>query len=314
MKFSISTPKGAARLLLIVVLCLLTLKIIAGLVTSSISIWAQAADSSSDVIAVIITYFTIGFAMKPADEEHQFGHGKIEGIAAFIQSILLLGASASIGYSAIQRILHGEKLNFTESGIAIMLVSMITSIILSRHLYKVAKSTNSVVLEANATNIRGDVYSTAGVLVGLILVRITGLTIIDPIIALAVVVWILRATYRVARMAFTDLIDVRIPKEEVDKIVALVKEHSSQFSSFHGIRTRKSGGKRFVNIHLLFPKNVSVVQAHGMCNHLEKDINVQFPNTSIYIHVEPCNEKCNQCSISSCDMRVYLASLSNNNT
>ena len=298
-----NTVKGATRLLFISVIGLLAFKIIVGLITGSISIWAQAADSSLDVVAVLITLLTIGVSSKPADREHPFGHGKIEDVAAFVQAILLLGASASIGITAVQRIIHGEKLAYTESGIAVMFVSMVTSILLSRHLHKVAKKSGSVVLEANATNISGDVISTAGVLVGLVLVRITGLTIIDPIIALCVVGWILRATYRVAKMAVGGLVDVSLPKEEEERIISLIKDHRTQLSSFHAFRTRKAGSQRFVDLHLLFPKNISIAEAHSMCDHLEKDIGAEFPNTSFSIHIEPCETKCGQCYIASCVLR-----------
>ncbi len=302
-----STAKGAAKLLLITVIVLFTLKVIVGVVTGSISIWAQAADSSLDIFAVVITFLTVGYSARPADHEHPFGHGKAEDIAAGIQAVLLFGAAGGIIYSAIDRIISGEVIQLTEAGIGVMLVSMIVSILLSRHLFKVARATGSVALEGNANNITGDIYSTAGVLVGLVIVRFTGLTIVDPIVALIVSAFILRATYRVGRMAFSGLVDVRLPKAEEDEIMSYIREHTSQLAGFHALRTRKAGSQRFIDLHLVMPKNTSVEAAHQMCDHLEQDMRNIWPNSSVTIHVEPCGIDCEQCLVSSCSLRINMA-------
>src|SRR5512137_2929176 len=122
-----STPRGAARLMLVTVVGLFAFKVVVGLLTGSIGIWAQAADSSLDIFAVIITFLTVGFSAKPADREHPFGHGKVEDVAAFVQAILLVAAVIAIDYSAVQRIIHGETIQVSEAGIAVMAVSMTAS-------------------------------------------------------------------------------------------------------------------------------------------------------------------------------------------
>jgi cation diffusion facilitator family transporter len=306
-----STPAGAAKLLLITVLGLFAIKVIVGVVTGSVSIWAQAVDSSLDIFAVVITFLTVGFSAKPADQEHPFGHGKVEDIAAGVQAVLLLGASGTIAFAAIQRIISGSTINLPAAGAAVMLVSLIVNIFLSHHLFKVAQATGSVALEANANNIRGDVYSTAGVLVGLAIVSFSPtLSVLDPIIALIVVVLILRATYRVGRMAWSGLIDVRLPVEEEIQITETIREHTTQLAGFHKIRTRKAGSQRFIDFHLLLPKNISVEEAHQMCDHLEEDIKNKLPNSSVTIHVEPCSVECEQCLVSSCSHRKDTTSIS----
>lgn len=299
-------PREAARRLLVTVVGLFVLKVAVGVITGSVSIWAQAVDSSLDIFAVTITFLTVGFSAKPADLEHPFGHGKLENIAAGIQSILLLVASVFIIYAAIQRILYGATIQLTEAAIGIMAFSMIVNIFLSRHLFRVAKATGSIALEANANNIRGDIYSTAGVLAGLVLVRFTGLTIFDPILALLVSALILRATYRVGRMAFEGLLDVRLPKEEEEQITAAIKEHTSQLVGFHEMRTRKAGSQRFIDLHLMLPKNASVEEAHQMCDHLEQDIRSKLLNANITIHVEPCTAECKKCEVTPCNLRIDI--------
>ena len=182
----------AAKLMLIVVVGLIVLKVVVVVITGSISILAQAVDSSLDLLAVVVTLVAIRIATKPADEEHPFGHGKVENIAALVQAALIFAVGGWIIYSAVQRIITGATLELAEAGIAVMLVSMIASIFLSRYLFKVAKAVDSVALQANAQNIAVDVYSTAAVLAALVAVRFTGLNILDPIIAMGVAALILK--------------------------------------------------------------------------------------------------------------------------
>jgi cation diffusion facilitator family transporter len=294
-----STPARAARLLLGTVLALFALKVIVGVFTGSISIWAQAVDSSLDIFAVTVTFLTVGYSAKPADHEHPFGHGKVEAIAAGVQAVLLLGASGAIAYSAVQRIINGTAVAYAPAGVAVMAVSLVVSFLLSRHLFRVARATGSTALEANAHNIRSDVYSTAGVLVGLAVISIwDNLTLIDPILALIVVLLILRATYRVGRMAFHELIDVRLPEDEEKKIRQAITEHfGGEVVDFHRLRTRKAGSQRYIDLHLVMPKHVSIEEAHVMCDHLEKDMKSRLLRTDVVIHVEPCDGNCAVCRL-----------------
>jgi cation diffusion facilitator family transporter len=293
--------------MLISVVGLFLFKVVVGLATGSISIWAQAADSSLDIFAVVVTFLTVGFSARPADDEHPFGHGKVEDIAAGVQAILLVGAVVAIDYSAVLRIQHGEAIKLTETGIAIMLVSMVVSFFLSRHLFRVARVSGSMALEANANNIRGDVYSTSGVFVGLIIVRLTGLTVLDPIIAMAVSLLILRAAYRVGRMAFEGLVDVKLPDDEEEALMSLIMEHAGKFVGVHRVRARHSGRQHYIDLHMVMPKGTSVEEAHSMCDHLEQDIETKLSNSSVTIHVEPCDTTCHQCAVTGCDLRVQGA-------
>jgi len=294
-----STQSGAAKLMLIVVIGLIVLKVVAAVITGSISILAQAVDSSLDLFAVVITFFTIRIAAKPADEEHPFGHGKAENIAAIVQAMLIFTAGGSIIYSAIHRIIIvGAKVEPVEAGIGAMLVSMIASIFLSRHLFKVSKAVDSIALQANAHNIAADVYSTAAVLLGLVAVRLTKLNILDPIIAMAVALLILKSSYDVLRKSFGGLVDVKLPDGEESVIKSCILEHGGKVVAFHELRTRKAGSQRYIDLHLVMPRNASVEEAHRMCDHLERDIETRLPRTSVTIHVEPCTIECEQCSVS----------------
>ncbi len=298
-----SGTSGAARLSIIAVIILLVLKVVVGAITGSLSILAQAIDSFLDLFAVVVTFLAIRIATKPADEEHPFGYGKAENIAAIVQAILIFLAGGSIIYSAVHRIQTGATLELTEAGIGVMLVSIVASIFLSRHLLRVSRREDSLALQANAHNIAADVYSAAAVMVGLLVVRLTGLSIIDPILAILVALFIFKVAYDVLRNSFGGLVDVKLPEDEENTVRTAITEHlGGEVVDFHKLRTRKAGSQRYIDLHLVMPKDISLEEAHRMCDHLEEDIESRLPHTDVTIHVEPCDENCEWCSFT-CDSR-----------
>jgi cation diffusion facilitator family transporter len=299
----ISTRSGAAKLALGVVICLIILKVIVSVISNSISITAQAADSFLDIFSIGITVIAVRMSVQPADEGHPFGHGKMEGVSALIQAFLVLGAGAFIIYSAIQRIINRTVIE-PDAGMIVMVVSIIASYFLSRHLRRVAKATESSAIDASAQNISADVYSASGVLLGLLAVRITKWEVLDPIIALIMAGFVLKAGYSTVGRAFRELTDYTLPKEEQEILNNCIRDHFTQLVDFHAVRSRRAGSERFVDLHLVMPRDVSVEDAHKMCDHLEKDIKDKLPNSSVTIHVEPCNENdCVRCEITVCDLR-----------
>ena len=282
-----SSKSGASRLALFVILGLVALKIAVSVITGSISIFAQLMDSLLDLIAVIITFFAINIATKPADKEHPFGHGKVENISAVVQAVLIFTAAGVVIYSATNRIVSRASIEMTEVGIGVMAVSIIVSILLSRHLFRVAKTTDSLALEAIAHNIAADVYSAAGVLVGLVTIRLTGLDILDPAIALAVSLVILWSAYKVMRESFGGLMDTRLPEAEENTIKSIIMNYGSQIADFRNLRTRKSGSQRHINFDLTMSSDTSLEEAHNVCDKIEQDIEARLPNSTVTIHVEP---------------------------
>ena len=292
-----STKQGATRLLIVVVIGLIGLKVVVSWLTGSISVLAQAADSFLDLFAAIITFSAISIAAKPADAEHPYGHGKVEDIAAAVQGVLIFTAGGLIIYFSIRRIIDGTSIELAETGIAVMLVSIVASIFLSRHLHKVSKATSSVVLEANARNIAADVYSALAVLVGLVAVRLTGLNIIDPIIAIAVALYIFKIALRTVHKPLAGLVDTKLPAAQEAAIRDALAKYSQQVAGYHALRTRRAGSQRYIDLHLVMAKDISLDQVHRMCDQIEADIQAGLPEASVTIHAEPCYEECEQCSV-----------------
>jgi len=292
-----STKAGATRLLIGVVVGLIIFKVVVGLLTHSISIVAQAADSLLDLFAGIITFSAIRFAAKPADAEHQYGHGKAEDIAGVGQAILIFIAGGLIIYSAIDRIITKQYIvEQPEAGIAVMAVSIVVSIFLSRHLLRVSRGTGSVALEANARNIAADVYSTSAVLVGLAILRFTNVDIIDPILAIGVAIYILKIAVDTIRKPVSELLDQKLPPSQQAVIEDCLTKHSREVSGFHALRTRRAGSQSYIDLHLVIAGDISLEQAHQICDQIEREIQSVLHEASVTIHAEPCNDECEQCS------------------
>jgi cation diffusion facilitator family transporter len=291
-----STKAGATKLLIGVVVGLIILKVIVSWLTGGISIAAQAADSLLDLFAGIITLSAIRIAAKPADAEHPYGHGKIEDIAGVGQGILILIAGGLIIYSAIGRIIAGSVVELAGAGIAVMAVSIVVSVFLSRHLLKVSRITHSIALEANARNIASDVYSASAVLVGLVVVRFTGLYIIDPVLAIGVAVYILKIAVDTMRTPISGLLDEKLPPSQEAIIEECLRKHSREVSGFHALRTRRAGSQTYIDLHLVMTRDITLEQAHKICDRVEFEIESVLREASVIIHAEPCDNECEQCA------------------
>lgn len=297
-----STKSGAAKLSIASVSLLILLKVIASILTGSISIRADAVHSVIDLSGAIIGYIGIRISGKPPDEQHAFGHGKVENIASVVIAGLIFIAASTIFYEAIKRLIVGGTVELVTVGIYITATAIVINGATSWYVLRVARSTDSIALDATARDMLADVLSSCAVLAGLILVRLTGLSILDPIVALLVAVLITRTAYLTMRKSFGGLVDVRLPEEEEAEIKSCIMEHYSELVSFHDLRTRKAGSWRYIDLHLVMPKNANVEEAHRMCDHLEQDIETRLQHTNITIHVEPCRIECNQCSVP-CSLR-----------
>ena len=286
----LSSKTGVAGLSVLSNSLLIVIKLMAGIVTGSISIVTEAIHSVLDLVAAVITLITVRISGRPADKDHPFGHGKAESISGLVEAALIFVAAVFIVSEAVLRIREGADLKLTEVGIAVMLISVVVNILVSRRLLKVARTTDSIALEADAAHLTTDVYTSASVLVGLIVVRLTGLTILDAIVALAVLVLVVKAAYDITRKSIAGLMDVKLPPEEEALIRSCIEEHGGRVLGFHQMRTRKVGSQRHIDLHLVMDGDISLNDAHGMCDHLEEDIQSRLGDVSITIHVEPLSD------------------------
>jgi cation diffusion facilitator family transporter len=285
-----STKTSAAGLSILSNSLLVALKLTVGVIMGSVSVISEGVHSTVDLIAAIIAFFSIRAAAKPADEEHEFGHGKIENISGTIEALLIFLAAILIIYEAIVKIINRAQPEFLTLGIGIMAFSAVANFFVSRRLHRIAQSTDSIALEADAWHLTTDVYTSLGVFAGLVIVRLTHWYILDPIIAIGVALLIIRAAWNITRKSISGLVDMRLPQSEEDIITTSITEHLGEITGFHELRTRKAGSQRYIDLHLVLPKSVTLEEAHRLCDHLEGDIKNKLSNGLVTIHCEPCEQ------------------------
>ncbi|MCZ7356541.1 MAG: cation diffusion facilitator family transporter [Candidatus Methanoperedens sp.] len=276
---------------------LLLMKLIAGSLMGSISVLSEAIHSGIDLLAAIIANYSVHKAGKPADDIHKFGHGKFENVSGTVEAILIFIAAIIILYKAGEKIMNNEGIDYDLIGVGIIIMGVSTAVnfYVSRKIMKVAKKAESIALEADAYHLTTDVYTSIGVFIGLILIQITKNPIFDPILAIIVALIILKASYDLTKRSVSGIMDVKLSDKEEDIIKSIIAEHYSDYAEYHDLRSRMSGAERFVDLHLVVPKNQQVAKAHEFCDHLEKDIKEKIPNLSILIHIEPCEIDCEIC-------------------
>lgn len=267
---------------------LIAAKLVVGLYTGSVSVLSEAVHSLNDLAAALLAFFAIKKADRPADHHHPFGHGKFESVSGFLEGLLIFLAAGYIAYEALHRLRTGAKIEAAPLGMAVMLVSIVVNLLVSRHLHKVARRTDSLALEADAQHLWGDVYTSAGVLAALAVIHFTGMHMLDPLVALILAAFLGKTAYGVSRKGLDGLLDTRLPEAEELKIKEILHNHSQQALGFHSLRSRKSGSERFVDLALIICRDLKVGEAHEICDHLEEHIKQSLPKTQVVMHVEPC--------------------------
>lgn len=278
---------------------LVVFKLFVGLYTGAVSILSEAIHSGVDLVAALIAFFAVRASGKPADEKHTFGHGKFENLSAAIEGLLIFIAAGWIIYESINKLIFPEPVDNLEWGIIVMGVSAITNLVISRKLFKVGKETDSAALLADGWHLRTDVWTSAGVATGLALYMLgrwyrpdINLHWIDPVIAMGVAGLILKAAWELTSEAVTYLLDASLPAEEEKAITMIINKMNPEVLNFHNFKTRKAGSERFVEFHLVVNKDLSVKQAHDICDVITSMIKLQFPKTEVMIHTEPCLDEC----------------------
>ena len=274
-----------ARLSVLSNTLLIVMKLIVGIISGSVSIISEAIHSSMDLLAAVIAFFAVRVSDVPPDQGHPYGHGKVENISGVIEAILIFIAALLIIVKAIKKF-FGEPIELESIwlGALVMFVSAVVNTIVSRRLYKVARETNSVALEADALHLKTDVYTSIGVAAGLSLIMLTGIKWFDPVIAILVALFIIRESFILLKKAFFPLLDSSWRDEEVKELEnKLIKMNVN----YHDLRTRVAGNYRFIDVHVEIPENESVGNAHNYCDRIEDELKSTYSNLTVTIHVEP---------------------------
>ncbi len=294
---SASEKIAVARLSVYSNTALVITKLIVGTAMMSVGVISEAIHSGIDLVAALIARFSVKRSAEPADSDHRFGHGKFENLSGVIEGALIFVAAGIIVFEASRRLLDPIEVEYVAAGMLVMGLSIVLNVYVSRRLMSVAKKTDSLALEADALHLKTDVWTSVGVFVALGAILVTGERLIDPIIALFVAGLIIRAAYDITRRSSHGLLDMALPDAEMKEIERIMNEHSSTYVNFHRLRARKTGSERQIDLHLTVPSDLSVKESHDLAEHLEQDIKVALPRTTIVIHVEPCDKACEKCRL-----------------
>lgn len=287
----------ATLLALVVTVGLTVFKLFVGVISGSVGVLSEGIHSFLDLVSAAVSFFTVRQAVKPADEDHPFGHGKIETISSLFEALLLIVAAIFIVSEALAHLREPRPMEHEWLAIVTIVISLVVSYYSYRHNLAAADETDSSAIRVNALHFLSDVVASIGVLAGLLLLKFTGWLIIDPLIGLAVAVYIVVITLNQIKSALLELSDVQLPQGEVERIHGVVEEFRTfRVLGAHELRTRKSGVTRHIDFHLVVCGSMSVDDSHTLCDRVEGRLLKEFPTASVNIHVEPCQVERGQCA------------------
>lgn len=266
----------------------IVLKFGAYYLTGSVGLYSDAVESLVNLAAAILGFVLLGVAAQPADEGHPFGHEKAEYFASGAEGMLILFAAVSIGWAATQRFIHPEPVGKMDIGIVLSLLATGVNALAAWWLMRVAHAEHSLAVEADAHHLLTDVWTSIGILLALALLLVfPSAWWLDPLIAIVVALNIVRTGLMLMMRSVDGLMDGQLPPEEYQRIVSVLQGALEGQARMEGLRTRRAGSRRFVELNLLLPGHWSVQQSHDMCDALEDVVRAEFPATDIVIHVEP---------------------------
>lgn len=267
-----------------------------GLLSGSVGVLSEAVHSFLDLISAAVSFFTVQHSVKPADQDHPFGHGKIETLSSLFEALLLLVAAVLIVYEGIHHLAYPHAIEHTWLAMGVTAFSMGVSYLTYLHNREAAVSTDSTALHVNALHFLADVVASAGVLVGLALLKVTGWLWLDPLIAFAIAAYIFYVSVQQVRHAILELSDIQLPDEEIEVIQEVVSGFQGRIIDVHNLRTRKSGAFRHIDYHMSVCGKMPVDGSHAVCDEMESKIMSIYPNASVNIHVEPCEKNRDHCT------------------
>ena len=261
------------------------------LLTGSVGLLSDAMESGVNLVAAIMALGMLTIAARPEDEGHMYGHGKAEYFSSLVEGILILVASGGIIFTAIQRLIHPKELEQVGLGLVISGFASLINLAVARILLRVGKKNDSITLEADAHHLMTDVWTSVGVVAAIGVVALTGWTVLDPIIAIAVGLNITWTAYRLVSRSVSGLMDASLPPAEtklIDEVVAMYKQKGV---NFHALRTRQSSSRRFVTVHVLVPGEWTVHDAHHIAEDFEGDVRRVLPESIVVTHLEPNDDE-----------------------
>jgi cation diffusion facilitator family transporter len=282
--------RGIAATAIVGGVAIFGIKLYSYYISGSVALLSDALESIVNIVASIMMYVSVRISEQPPDDNHRYGHQKIENISSFIEGALIIVAGALIGRAAVNRLLEPVTLVSLDIAIGLSLFATALNGVLSWLLMKKAEETRSMALEGDAKHLFSDVVSSIGVAFGLFIGQFLGIPVLDPLMAMIVAFMVLRLGLGLVYKSGSGLMDESCPETE-EQIRKLMDRHKSQFVDYHNLKTRRSGDRVFAELHLSLDGSLSVQEAHDFTDHLEWDVENEIPGVDLTIHVEPPTKK-----------------------
>ncbi len=290
MKSAVHLPSNSAAALVavLVTFVLTVLKFAVGMLTGSLAIIASAVDSLLDLMMTVMNFFTIHAAAQPPDADHRYGHGKFEAFASLIQAIFIVVSGIFLALESAKRILTPVELNHELYGLLVMGFSMCASALLAYYLQSVVRKTTSLVLKAEAANFRADTLANGAVVIGLLVISQTQVAAIDAMISLLISAFILHSAWGLLVESYDVLTDRELPDETRQEIIGIIESLSTdRVNGWHHLRTRRAGSQLHIDFHLFFDADISLYDAHEICDEIEIRLRERFLDAAILVHLDP---------------------------
>ena len=267
-------------------LFLLVLKTWASIATGSVAMLGSLADTGLDLAASLVLLFSVRYAAMPPDEDHRFGHGKAESLAALFQVALIAVSAALIAWRAVERLLKGAPVEQAESGIIVSVIAIIATFGLVAYQKSIIRRTGSVAIEADNLHYQSDLLLNLSVIAALVLDQYLGLGWTDPLFGVAIALWLGWNAFRGASRAIDQLMDKEWPEEKRLAFIEVAHRHE-ELKNLHDLRTRTSGNRDFAQFHVDMPAKMTVAESHDIIHRVEDDLRAHFPDVEVLIHIDP---------------------------
>jgi cation diffusion facilitator family transporter len=284
------SPRAYIALSIGAALVTMALKFASYGITDSISLFSDAAESGVNLIAALFALWALTLAARPADYTHAFGHSKAEYFSSALEGILVLVAAVSIITTAVPRFLHPQPLAQIELGLGLSIIAAAINGGVAWVLLRAGRRLRSITLRADAHHLLTDVWTSVGVVAGLVLVKLTGWQLLDPILAVLVALNIAWVGIHLLRETADGLMDAALPDAEQAEIQAVLDDYRNRGIAFHALRTRVAGSRSFVSLHVLVPGEWTIQQGHDLCEEIEQKIRHAVHHTHVTTHLEPIND------------------------
>ena len=266
------------------------MKSAAYVLTGSVGLLSDALESTVNLAAAIVALLALRVASRPANDEFTFGYSKVEYFASGFEGGMILIAAAGIIITAIPRLIHPQPLEQVGLGLAISVAASLVNFAVAGILMRAGRRYNSITLEADAKHLMTDVWTTVGVLVGIVLVSVTGFLRLDPLIALVVAANIIFTGYKLLVRSGRGLMDISLPEEDLKSIHSILGSYQSQGVGYHALRSRQAAARKFLVVHLLLPGDWTISAGHKLADQIEGQVQAAIPNATIVTHIEPSGD------------------------